>query len=160
MYGHNPLLPVHLYTDVSGFAGGLVITQFRPTESKKHLEVPIVYNSSTFSITQRKYATYKRELCALIKFVIKYDYLYKYPVHTTIIHTDHKLLTRFLTSDAYEGIYSHWADRLRRFNIIIKYIPSQKKVADGLLQTLFYNEDCGTNENVEEAAKILSRKGA
>lgn len=105
MYGHDPALPVHLYTDASGFAGGLVITQFRPIESKKELEVPIVYDSFTFSGTQQKYATYKRELCALTRFVIKYDYLCKHPLHTTVIHTDHKPLTHFLKSDAHEGVY-------------------------------------------------------
>lgn len=113
MYGYDPVLPVHLYTDASGFAGGLVITQFRPIKSKKELKVPIVYDSFTFFSTQRKYATYKRELCALIRFVVKYDYLCKHPLHTTVIHTNHKPLMHFLKSDTLEGIYGHWADRLR-----------------------------------------------
>lgn len=78
-----------------------------------------------------------------------------------MIYTDHKPLTHFLKSDAHEGIYGHWADQLRGLNIVIKYIPGQRnKVADGLSQTLFYSEDCGTDENVKEMTKILRREGA
>lgn len=107
MYKYNPVLPVHLYTDASRFAEGLVIMQFRPIKSKKELEVPIVYNSFTFFSTQRKYVTYKRELCTLTRFVIKYDYLCKHPLYTTVIYTDHKPLTHFLKSDTHKGIYRH-----------------------------------------------------
>lgn len=61
----------------------------------------------------------------------------------------------------HEGIYGHWADRLRGLNIVIKYIPGQRnKVADGLSRTLFYNKDCGTDKNVKEAAEILRHEGA
>lgn len=62
MYGHDPALLVHLYTDSSGFAGGLVIAQFRSVPSKKELEVPIVYDSFTFS-----------EICHQQKRVVRFD---------------------------------------------------------------------------------------
>ncbi len=67
----------------------------------------------------------------------------------------------FLKSDAHEGIYGYWVDRPRGLNIVIKYIPNRRnKVADGLSRTLFYSEDCGTDENVKEATNILRRAGA
>ena len=71
-------------------------------------DVPIKYDSFFFSPTKRKYATYKRELCLFVKFVVKYDYYCKHPFHVTIIHTNHKPLTHFLSSDKHEGIYEHW----------------------------------------------------
>lgn len=110
MYGYDPSLPVHFYTDASGFAGRLAITQFRFHERNKNdLEVPIAYDSFIFTGTQQRYATYKQELCALTKFVLKYDYFCKHPRNTAIIHTDHKPLTYFLESGAHEGIYGLWA---------------------------------------------------
>lgn len=154
MYGYDPSLPVHFYTDASGFAGGLAITQFRPHEAgQRYLEVPIEYDSFTFTGTQRKYATYKRELCALTKFVLKYDYLCKHPRNT-------RPLTYSLKSDAHEGSYGHWADRLRGLHISIQYIPRRRnRVADGLSRTLFRDDNCKADPEVEEAAATLGREG-
>lgn len=60
-----------------------------------------------------------------------------------VIHTDYKPLVNFLKSNIHEGIYRHWADKLRRLNIEIKYIPGKRnKVADGLSGTLFLEEGC------------------
>ena len=119
---------VHFYTDASGFAAGLVITQFRKKASEnafaeservfeegfiriidkvKPVEVLIIYDSFPFSSIQRLYSTYKKKLCSLTKFVTKYDYLCKHSYLTTVIHTDHRPLTHFLGSDLHEGIYDH-----------------------------------------------------
>ena len=166
MNGIDLTLAFHFYCDASGYAAGLAITQVQ----MKHLknlkltpedgseEVPIIYDSFAFNKTQKKYPTYKKELCAIVKFTIKYDYLCKHPNNTTIIHTDHRPLTHFLPSDSHEGIYGHWADQLRRLNVIISYIPGPRnKVADGLSRTLFRSEDCDTDGKIEEAlAKLRS----
>lgn len=53
MHGHDPGLTTHFYTDASGFAARLVITQFRTEETKRlTTEVPILYDSFTFVVTQ------------------------------------------------------------------------------------------------------------
>lgn len=159
MYGYDPSIPTHLYTDASGFAGGIVVTQFR-TEDAKQIEVPILYDSVTFNLTERKYPTYKRELCVLTKMVTKYDYMCKDPRHQAIIHTDHKPLTHFLSSDAHEGIYGHWADKLRRLCIAIQYIPGRRNtVADGLSRTLFRDPNCVADSDVLEAHETFSKEG-
>ena len=102
------------------------------------VEVPLLYDSFPFGPTQRKYPIYKRELCAIVTFCRKYDYVCKHPFKPAVVHTNHKLITRFLDSNLYEGIYGNWADHLRRLNIIIQYIPEPRnKVAYGLSRTLF-----------------------
>lgn len=94
------------------------------------VEVPIVYDSFPWNPTQRKYPTNKKELCSIVTFTKKHDYLWKHPYLPTVVHTNHKPLTHFLTTDAHEGIYGHWADRLRHLNVLIKYIPGHRnKVA-------------------------------
>ena len=122
MHGIDYTKANYFYTDASGFTAGLVITQFQDevsadSKSSKDVEVSILYDLFAFTFTRRKYPTYKRELYAIVSFATKYDYLCKHSFVSTIIHTDHKPLTHFLTSDAYENIYGHWADRLRRLNI-------------------------------------------
>ncbi len=187
MHGIDLRFVVHFYTDASGSGAGLAVTQFRspedsfvkkktmPTSGQSELEqfdsmvsgilqaveVPILYDSFTWTRTQKLYATYKKELCALVKFAVKYDYLCKHPYNTTIIHTDHRPLTHFLSSDLHEGIYGHWADKLRRLNVVIQYIPGPRnKVADGLSRALFRDDQCADDEAVRAARKVLSEQGA
>jgi hypothetical protein len=165
MHGIDLRLPVHFYTDASGFAGGLVITQFQDPimadlPAIKAVEVPILYDSFTFAGTRRKYPTYKRELYAMVFFLTKYDYLYKHPYNPAVVHTDYKPLTHFLSSDLHEGIYGHWADQLRRLNITIKYIPGHRnKVADGLSRTLFRDPECSEDSVTQNMQAELAQKG-
>ena len=167
MHGIDLSLPIHFYTDASGYAAGLVITQSYQDQSsssshqskKQIVEAPIIYDSFSFNPCQRKYPTYKRELCAIVKFCSKYDYLCKHPYQKTIIHTDHRPLIHFLTSDTHEGVYGNWADQLRRLNITIQYITGiRNKVADGLSRTIFDDDDHGMPE-VRPEAKWLWKDG-
>jgi hypothetical protein len=68
------------------------------------IEVPILFDSFVFTKTQRQYSTYKRELCAIVKFACKYCHYFNCP--GSIILTDHKPLTGFLDSPYIEGIYA------------------------------------------------------
>lgn len=183
MHGIDLNHVVHIYTDASGFAAGCAITQVRPNmslededpsgtisnrktpEAKRAstttgIEVPVLYDSFTFTSSQRNYPTYKRELCAIVTFCKKYDYLCKHPNKATTVFTDHKPLTYFLGSDLHEGIYGNWADQLRRLNITIKYIPGPRnKVADGLSRTIFKDPECANTPLVSTIQKALDIKG-
>ena len=171
MYGINLSLPVHFYTDASGYAAGLAVTQFQdpttadvPTATSTKevsVKVPVIYDSFSFNDTQRKYPTYKRELCALVKFVTKYDYLCKHPFIPAVVHIDYKPLTHFLKSDLHEGIYDYWADQLRRLNLSIQYIPGYRnKVADALSRTLFHSSDCCKDSTVIAVLRNLNNQGS
>ena len=92
---------VHLYSDASGFAGGLAVTQ-----EHEQGEVPILYDSYAFSKTERSYGTYKRELCVIMHFCKKYSYMLQDPCRPAVIHTDHKPLVHFLESEYNDGIYA------------------------------------------------------
>ncbi|KAI0995222.1 hypothetical protein K3495_g12960, partial [Podosphaera aphanis] len=96
MFGWDYLEPVRLFTDASLYAGGCVITQIR--EEK---EVPILYNSVTFSKSEKNYGTYKRELFAMVSFARKHDYMLK-GSKTSTIFTDHHPFIYFLESSALE----------------------------------------------------------
>ncbi|KAI0990707.1 hypothetical protein K3495_g17480 [Podosphaera aphanis] len=78
--------PVRLYTDASKFAIGCVVTQFQHSH-----EVPILYDSSTLSNSERNYGTYKKELLGIVTFAKKYDYMFL-GRERSIIFTDHKPL--------------------------------------------------------------------
>ena len=99
---------IHIYTDASDYAAGCAVTKFQANQNgKQDIEVPVLYGSFALTSTQRKYPTYKRELCALVTFCKKYNHMCKHPFRTTIVHIDHGPLTHFLAADLHEGIYGH-----------------------------------------------------
>ena len=142
---------IHFYTDVSEYNSGLIITQ-RKIEQKidlhintKMIEVSVLYDSFTFNRIQRKYFTYKKKLCAMITLVIKYNYLVKHFYQSAIIHTDHKFFIHFFISNIsiHERIYEHWTDKMRIFNVKIKYISDFKnKITNDLFKIYFHEKDC------------------
>ena len=144
-------LVIHLYTDISGYAGGLVITQYQLVEgNSKPVKVPIIYDSVTFSVSEQKYLIYKWELCAMVKFVFKYHYLLWNPSLEAIIYTDHKPLVHFLESSLHDEIYSHWTVRLQKLNVKIVHIKRKRNtVADDLSCTMFHREDCLSDDTVQ-----------
>ena len=143
MHGYDSSLPVHFYSDASKFCGGLCITQFQtPYGGGKPIEVPLLFDSFPFSATEVKYPTYKRELFVMVKFALKYDYFLRDPRLPGILHTDHKPLSTFLTTDIHDGIYGTWASKLQTLHCKIQYIPGRRNgVADGLSRTVF-SGDC------------------
>ncbi|SLM37975.1 Ribonuclease H-like domain [Lasallia pustulata] len=162
MNGIDWSLDVYFYSDASGFAGGLVITQFQKVNGELNpVEVPIIYDALTFSVTEQKYQTYKRELCAIVKFATKFQYLLRNPERPGIIHTDHKPLIHFLKSSLHDGIYGHWAARLRELHVKIVHIKGTRNViADGLSRTIFFKEDCEEDDTVRMAREHIQRDGA
>jgi hypothetical protein len=106
MHEYDYSLSAHFYTDVSMYDEGLVITQFQ-IHDEKITEISILYDFLTFNAAERRYSIYKKKLCALIRFVMKYDYFCKHSRNTIIIHTNHKSLIWFLRSNAQEDIYDH-----------------------------------------------------
>lgn len=155
MHGLNFFLPCHFYVDASRFVARLAITQKLKVHSddSQAIYAPIIYNSFPFSKSQCCYPTYKWEICGLVKFIIKYDYLYKHPHFTTLIHTNQKLLTFFTSSEVHERVYGYCIDQIHRLNVRIVYIPGPRnKVAHGLSRTIFRKKDCFTTNNLYSEA--------
>ena len=159
MHGIDFSKEVHIYTDASKFGSGCAVTQSRVEPDKGLVEVPIIFDSYTFNVTERKYPIYKKELCAVMKFVTKYDYLFRNPCLPGVVHTDQKPIVQFLKANQHEGIYGHWAMRLRNLSIKIVFIPgARNKVADGLSRTIFDSPGCEDNERVRTLKDEFDRQ--
>lgn len=144
IHGWDFLKPVRLYSDASLYAAGCVITQMREGPDGKLREVPIAYDGFTFTKSQRKYGTYKRELCGIVEFCRKYEHFLR-SAEPGIVFTDRQPLTYFLRSSVLDGIYSRWASELRCLNVDIAWIPgSRNQVADALSRTIFPDPGSGT----------------
>ena len=71
------------------------------------IEVSVIYDAIIFSITERRYITYKRELCVMIKFALKHHYLLRNLNRHVIIYINYKSLTQFLNFNMHDKIYDH-----------------------------------------------------
>ncbi len=162
----NLSLLVYFYTNASNFAASLVITQLQKLfnvniKNNKLVKVFILYNFFSWFVLQRKYSVYKKELCAIITFVKKYDYLCKYLYISVIVHTDHKSLTYFLKFNLHEKIYKHWVDKLHWLNVFIVYISDHwNKVADELSRTLFNSNDYLNDKKVQKMTIELMKQNS
>ena len=115
MHKINFIDEIHFYTDVFEYDDDLIVIQRRIEQkidlhiSTKMIEVSVLYDFFTFNQIQRKYFTYKKELCVIITLIIKYDYLIKHFYQLTIIHTNHKFFIHFFISNIniHEEIYEH-----------------------------------------------------
>lgn len=97
----------------------------------------LLYNSFLFLLAERNYDTYKRELKVIVVIAEKYYYILR-GVTISLIFTDYKLLTIFLTSTKYLDIFYRFYKRLSALNIKIKYIKGARNTAaNGLLRTIF-----------------------
>lgn len=149
LYGVDHRYPTQMYTDASKYGGGCVIVQRRPspTDPGRSVEYPILFDSMTFTKTQRNYGTYKRELLTMVEYARKYHYHFQHQEKSTFF-TDHKPLVYFLKSTRTDGIYARWAQELRELNIEIVHIPGKRnRVSDALSRTVF-PDDFGQDDEV------------
>ena len=149
MHDINFILIIHFYIDALKYEAKFTMTQFQMRKlTISIIKILILYDSFIFFFTQKLYFTYKKKLCAIIKFVCRYDYLCKHFYNFTIIHIDHRSLIYFLKSNLHEKIYDYWTNKLRRLNIIIQYISNHRnKTADELLKIIF-NDECDELEQM------------
>ncbi|KAI0994842.1 hypothetical protein K3495_g13340 [Podosphaera aphanis] len=155
MHGWDFSKPVKMYSDASLYGAGCAITQERIQNDGKVMEVPIIYDAFTFSKSQFNYGMYKKELCAIVEFSRKYEHMLK-SMERSVILTDHKPLTYFLTSSMLDGIYARWASELRCLGVEIKWIPGKiNEVADALSRTIFPDSSSNTPP-LEEFGEMIS----
>jgi hypothetical protein len=136
----------------------LIITQFQ-IHNEKIIKISILYDSLTFNATKRRYSIYKKKLCALIRFVMKYDYFCKHSKNMTLIHINHKSLIWFFRSNAQKNIYDYWTNKLRRLNLKIKYISKRRnQITNELFKIIFQKKNCLSNEIVTQAMNTINRE--
>lgn len=78
MHGYVFDVSVHMYSDVRGFAAGCVVIQMR-----NGIPYPVLYDAFTLVHAQKKYGTYKRELCVIVEFCRRHSHVFQ--AHETSI---------------------------------------------------------------------------
>lgn len=162
MHEMNLKLFIHFYIDVLNWAASLVITQFQnatlvnSSKSNSLMKILIIYDSFSWSLSQRNYLTYKKKLCIIIIFVKKYDYLYKHSYLLTVVYMNHKSLTHFLEADVHEDVYESWVDKLQQLNVTIKYVSKARNKVMNDLSRILFETNC--NEDIRSTMIVKQLK--
>ena len=115
-----------LDTDASLYGMGAVLSQMQDGEERV-----ICYGSKSFSRSQEKYCTTKRELLAVVHFVTQYrSYLVG---HHFVIRTDHASLLWLMNFKQSDNMYCNWIMKLEQYDYEIQHRAGDKHGnADGL----------------------------
>ena len=144
MYEIDWSIQFHFYSDISEYAEDLIITQFQILlRYKKSAEIFILYNIFIFNQAECHYSTYKRELCIIVKFAVKHNYLL-WNLNSKmyeVLYTDYISLICFLKLEFHDEIYKYWVTKFYELNIKLQYIKrSQNKMTDSLSRIIFKDE--------------------
>ena len=145
-----------LESDASAYAGGCIIKQPGDTD-ERFKELIILYDSFPFTPTEQRYSTYKRELCAIVHFIKKWQ-CYLGGIRETIVRTDHKPLLGFQDSAGkgkVEGIYARWAETLEMANLTWEYIPGTRNRGADAMSRLF-EIDVGDTIDPDNFSSLLT----
>ena len=130
----DPQKPCHLFTDASDFASGAVLKQ--PTdesdESTKNLR-PVGYFSAKHVDAELRYDAHDKELLAIVKALKEWRAELQGSKYPTKIHSDHKNLGYFMTSNNWNSRQARWLQFLSEFDFRISYVPGKtNNAADAL----------------------------
>lgn len=145
---HGPVLalplddaPFRLEADSSGFATGAVLTQLQSDVWR-----PVAFFSKSLSAVERNYEIHDRELLSIMRALAEW----RHYIHGTQfeVHSDHKNLLYFMTSQKLNRRQARWSLELAEFDFKLVHKPGTSMViADALSRRPDY--DTGTSDNVD-----------
>ena len=112
--------PAIVETDASDEAFGGALSQV----GEDGLLHPCAFVSKKFNDAQRNYEIYDKEMFAIVECMFNHwrHYLEGSGIQATVV-TDHKNLLWFTETKMYSRRHARWAEKLSRFDFVIKYRP-------------------------------------
>src|SRR5436190_1033665 len=118
----DPLLTCVVETDASDRAMGGAVSQLGP-DGMLH---PIAFFSRKFNDAELNYEIYDKEMLAIVETMDRYRYYFEGLGHKTTVYTDHRNLLWFTETKVYNRRQARWAEKLSRFDFIIKFRPGKE----------------------------------
>ena len=142
--------PFFLATDASAYGVGAVLSQeggFNP-RTKKFIQQPIAYYSTTFTPTERNYDIYERELLAVIKALDHWRPHLAATEEPVTVLTDHANLTFWKNPRKVNRRVARWFSFLQDYNLVIKHVPGKLHAGPDMLSRP-PNADKGEGDNTD-----------
>jgi len=127
----DPLLPIFMETDASGFAIAAVLSQvFKDADGMNAQRRPIAYWSRKLLPAEANYETHDAELLAIVAAFKQWRHYLEGSAHTVTVLTDHNNLQYFMTTKELNGRQARWAEKLARFDFVIQHRSGKSNPAD------------------------------
>ena len=113
---------------------------------------PCAFISKTFSLMERNYEIYNRELLSVIRALTEWRHYLQGSPHKMIIYTNHKNLTYFWKAQNLNQQQARWSLLLSEYNIKLMHLPRSKMI---LADTLSRRPDMIPDEDHDNEDIIL-----
>jgi hypothetical protein len=144
--------PFVLHVDACSFAVGAVLSQAGDDGALR----PVAYFSQKLTDTQLRWATYERELWAVVAALQHWDWHLRGAKNVIDIHTDHRSLEALMAQETWSPKQSRWMLVLAQYKFEIKFIPGKLNVvADALSRRADHDEG---SERRRQLQTDLARK--
>ena len=124
----DPSKPIRVETDASDKALGAILC--RP-DAEGHWH-PVAFISRKLIPAERNYETHDKELLAIVHSFKVWRHYLQGARHDVLVLTDHRNLSRFMTTTSLSQRQVRWAQELSRYHFKIDYRQGSKNPADGL----------------------------
>ena len=115
----------------------------------------VAYNSRKLIPAKRNYETHDKELLAIVYAFKVWRHYLQGARHDILILTDHRNLSRFITTTSLSQRQVRWAQKLSKYHFKIDYWPEVKNSADELSRRPDFMDS--TSVNFEENRTILGQ---
>ena len=148
---HGPTLaiplddaPFRLEADSSGYATGAVLSQLQDGSWR-----PMAFSSKALSNVERNYDIHDKELLSIMRALSEWrKYLHGSPSPFEI-HSDHKNLQYFMTSQKLNRCQARWSLELSEYNFTLLHKPGISMVcADALSRRPDYDKGLSDNDSI------------
>jgi len=141
--------PFIVHTDASAYGVGAILLQegeINPQKPSKPRLHPIAYYSATFTLMERNYDIYERELLAVIKALQNWRPHLAWTLHPFTLVTDHANLTFWKHPRKVNRQVARWFAELQDYWFEIKHVPGKTHTAADFLSRPFV-DDKGEQDN-------------
>lgn len=101
----DPLLPIRMESNASGFAISAIFSQAHPETGHWH---PVAFWSRKKSPAERNYGIRKSEMLAIIEAYKKWRHYVEVATHQVVVDTDHANLQKFLVDKQLNRRKAQW----------------------------------------------------
>ena len=137
----DPLLPIRMETDASGFVISAILSQAHPETRHWH---PVAFWSRKKTPAERNYGIGESEMLAIVEACMEWRHYVEGPTHQVVVITDHANLQRFLVDKALNQREARWWERLSGLDLSIQYRPGKLNPADAPSRRPHYEEEDST----------------
>ncbi len=123
----DPLLPIRMESDASGFAISAILSQAHPETGHWH---PVAFWSRKKSPAERNYGIGESEMLAIVEACKEWRHYVEGATHQVVVITDHANLQRFLVDKQLNRREARWWERLSGLDLSIQYRPGKLNPAD------------------------------